>query len=99
MYVSSKDSNHPFEPNGLTKGKWYFIEVEQKFSQMEYHYIIRINGETVRDMINTNPQEFIEMKVYAAKPWDNSAEQELFYSLNLLSTKSFLLKSNDLKNH
>ena len=99
MYVSSKDSNHPFEPNGLTKGKWYFIEVEQKFSQMEYHYNIRINGETVRDMINTNPQEFIEMKVYAAKPWDNSAEQEWFYSLNLLSTKSFLLKSNDLKNH
>ena len=42
---------------------------------MEYHYIIKINGETVRDMINNNPQEFIDMQVYAAKPWDNSAEQ------------------------
>ena len=75
VYVSYKDSNHPFEPNGLTKGKWYLIEVEQKFVQMEYHYIIKINGETVRDMINNNPQEFIDMQVYAAKPWDNSAEQ------------------------
>ena len=42
---------------------------------MEYHYIIRINGETVRDQINKNPQEFIDMQVYAAKPWDNAAEQ------------------------
>ena len=78
MYVSSKDANHRFEPNGLTKGKWYLVEVEQKFSQMEYHYLIRINGETVRDQINKNPQEFIDMQVYAAKPWNDPAEQEGF---------------------
>ena len=79
MYVSYKDSKHPFEPNGLTKGKWYLIEVEQKFVQMEYLYIIKINSETVRDMINNNPQEFIDMQVYAAKPWDHSAEQDCFH--------------------
>ena len=54
--------------NGLTKGKWYLVEVGQYFSEGEYIYYIKINDQTVKQMVNTKPTEFNNFLVYASHP-------------------------------
>ena len=47
------------------------IEVHQRYtSGGNYRYFIKINGEEVFTIINTNAQQFYNVKVYASNPWD-----------------------------
>ena len=58
--------------NGLTKGKWYLVEVGQYFSEGDYIYYIKINDQTVKQMVNTKPTEFNNFLVYASNPWSRN---------------------------
>ena len=50
------------------------IEVHQRYtSGGNYRYFIKINGEEVYSIINTNAQQFYNVKVYASNPWSPSA--------------------------
>ena len=49
------------------------IEVHQRYTNGgNYRYFIKINGEEVY-IINTNAQQFYNVKVYASNPWSPSA--------------------------
>ena len=58
--------------NGLVKGKWYLVEVGQYFSEGDYIYYIKINDQTVKQMVNTKPTEFNNFLVYASNPWSRN---------------------------
>ena len=49
---------------GLMKGKWYTVEVGQKYESSDYVYYIIINGQEVHHKINKNSTDFEEMLVY-----------------------------------
>ena len=47
------------------------IEVHQRYvSGGKYRYFIRINGEEVGSVINTDARQFYNVKAYASDPWD-----------------------------
>ena len=47
------------------------IEIHQKYtSGGKYRYFIKINGEEVFSIINTNAQQFYDIKIYASNPWE-----------------------------
>ena len=54
----------------LTIGKWISIKVQQiKESDASYNYSIIINGKLVHSVTNTIPEDFNNVKLYAADPW------------------------------
>ena len=61
---SNSDPNF-VDRNGLTKGKWYTVEVGQKYDSGNYLYYIIINGVTVHQKINNNATDFEDMLVYS----------------------------------
>ena len=49
------------------------IEIHQRYtSGGKYRYFIKINGEEVFTIINTNAQQFYNVKVYAGNNWETA---------------------------
>ena len=76
---SNADSNF-VDHNGMTKGKWYTVEVGQKYENSDYLYYIIINGQQVHQKINKNATTFDEMLVYLSVSKIFSHKVDLFLS-------------------
>ena len=79
MYVylcEIEDDQNFADRTGLTKGKWYKVEVGQEYQQQKsgYVYYITINGQRVHEALNKNATEFNNMNVYASDPWHSQNE-------------------------
>ena len=58
---------------GLVINVLTHIEIHQRYtSGGEYRFFIKINGEEVYSTINTNAQQFYNVKVYGSNPWEKS---------------------------
>ena len=58
---------------GLVVNVPIHIEIHQRYtSGGKYRYFIKINGEEVFSIINTNAQQFYDVKVYASNPWTDA---------------------------
>ena len=57
-YQTLTDPNFP-ENTGMTKGKWYLVEVGQYYDadKTDYVYYIIINGQVVKEVVNKQPYE------------------------------------------
>ena len=86
---SNQDPNYP-ESSGLTKGKWYLVEVKQEYrtstssSSSGYYWQIQINGLKVIEKLNDKPREFNDLVVYASNPWSTGTvhnHSSLLFSL------------------
>ena len=49
--------------------KWMTIDISQSKVGDDYEYKVEFNGEVVRVVNNTQPQEFLNLKIYISDPW------------------------------
>ena len=75
LYVCSPingDPNHNKGFNPPPLHKWTNIEVAQRLDEGSYWYTIKIGGEEVFKVKNSQPEEFSDVKVFAADPWQTT---------------------------
>ena len=48
---------------------WNIIEIQQEKEGKKYFFSVMINGETLWSVENTKPEEFSDVKVFAASDW------------------------------
>ncbi|XP_065662973.1 uncharacterized protein LOC136085581 [Hydra vulgaris] len=61
--------NYIFNTNPFKLNSWTNIEVSQFLKTTYYLYTIRINGDVVFSVTNSQAQNFESVKVYASDPW------------------------------
>ncbi|XP_047146005.1 uncharacterized protein LOC124818937 [Hydra vulgaris] len=49
--------------------KWIKVKVSQLLENGNYNHTVQIDQETVSTCINTQPQEFTKVKIFASNPW------------------------------
>ena len=61
----------------MIKGKWYHIEINQKyvFDKENYVTFIQINQQAVMEIENEHPIEFHNLDVFVSHPWEHAADQ------------------------
>ena len=88
------DRNRYFNTKPIAVNQWSLIEISQilkgnAYSQFDYIYTIRINGEVVFSEKNEQANIFQNVKVYASDPWyeaQNGLIKNL-YIINSISSK------------
>ena len=90
---SNQDPNYP-ESSGLTKGKWYSVEVSQEYrtstssSSSGYYWQIQINGPKVMEELNDKPREFNDLVVYSSNIWSTgTVYNDYFPSFSLVQSQ------------
>ena len=58
------------KPYGVKK--WHKIRIQQRKTGTNYVYTVSINGKEVHRVINSRPEEFKNVKVYASDSWYNA---------------------------
>jgi len=76
------DANYAVNYN-IDLKKWYHIEIAQTKMNGKIYYTIKINGEEIKNVENTNPQSFKDVKVFAG---------DKFYSACDASYKNLIWK-------
>ena len=62
----------------IEKNTWTEIDVSQKQSMDgQYRYTIMINGEEKFTIVNTDPREFNNVKLFASDPWFDSFDGKI----------------------
>ena len=64
--------NYCYNSKDYQVKKWIKLNIQQIKSGKNYVYIIRINDKEVHRVINKNPAEFKNVKVFASDPWYNN---------------------------
>ena len=49
--------------------EYHFVISQQKNSEGEAVYSIKVNGETLHEIVNTTPLKFKDVKLYLSDPW------------------------------
>ena len=61
--------------DGYAAGKWIHIKIKQSSDTSgSYTFQVFIDGSLKKTAINNNPQEFTNVTLYAANPWDQAVE-------------------------
>ena len=71
LYFAATVNNTIFgctEPSFST-GEWISIEIGQTKNSFEYRYNIKVNGKLLQSVVNTDPEDFPNVKVYVSDPW------------------------------
>ena len=59
--------------NPLSRGQWATVEISQQKEGSSYKYQVKVNGATIKSVVNKKPREFLNVKIYSASPWVNAA--------------------------
>ncbi|XP_065662129.1 uncharacterized protein LOC136084866 isoform X2 [Hydra vulgaris] len=80
--------NYYFNTDPLKLNMWTNIEVSQFLKSTYYLYTIRINGDVVFSIINSQAQTFRNVKVYASNPWNEAQDGFIknFFIINGVSS-------------
>ena len=66
--------DYEFTTQDFPMNQWTTVEISQKLSQnSDYEYAIKIDNVEVFSIINTQPQAFSNVLVYASNPWHATA--------------------------
>ena len=66
--VNNKNDAYETESTFST-GEWISIEIGQTKKSSEYIYNIKVNGQLLHSVVNTSPEDFPNVKVYASNHW------------------------------
>ena len=73
VYVRSSINGNPdyskIFTDVLSLNQWKRIEVGQQKINGDFIYSISIGGKELHSVVNTQPKEFTEVKVYVSSPW------------------------------
>ena len=58
----------------VPRGQWTTVEISQQKEGSSYKYTVKVNGTTLKSVINKKPKEFSNVKVYGANPWYKVAQ-------------------------
>ncbi|XP_065653695.1 A disintegrin and metalloproteinase with thrombospondin motifs adt-1-like isoform X2 [Hydra vulgaris] len=64
------NKNYIFTIKTLSLNEWTSVKVVQQLVNGSYNFSVAINGSVVTSVINLQPIEFSNAKVYASGPWD-----------------------------
>ena len=67
--VNGKYSYAKYFKSLPAKGKWINIEIGQELEESEMTYYIIIGGKKVHSTVNSEPEEFENVKVFSSSPW------------------------------
>ena len=69
------DKNHAVSSDAVVAvGEWTTIEISQHRDGDSYIYTVKVKGVELESVINTQPREFTNVKVYGADPWQPAAQ-------------------------
>ena len=63
------NSNFCIETEPLPLNVWSSVKISQHLLDNVYEYSIDINGKNIRSVVNSEPKELQNIKVYVSDPW------------------------------
>ena len=73
-YHVNGDDNYCQDYDYELNKDYHFEILQQKNSEGEAVYSIKVNGETFSEFVNTNPLKFKDVKLYLSNPWEATFE-------------------------
>ena len=61
----------------VPRGQWTSVLITQQPEGSRYRYIVKVGNAQLGSVINTQPREFSNVKVYASDNWYNTAQGSL----------------------
>jgi hypothetical protein len=68
-YHVNGNTNYCQNYNYMLNKDYHFEILQQKNSKGEAIYSIKVNGETIHEIVNTTPLKFKDVKLYLSDPW------------------------------
>ena len=68
---SAVDGNRDYATSidPIQLNKWVIINVSQTKIENDFQYVVEVNGKVMRTVMNTNPRQFENVKIYISDPW------------------------------
>ena len=76
----------------VPRGQWTSVEIRQQKEGNSYKYTVKVGGVLVGSVINRQPKEFSNVKIYGSDNWYNAAQgrmRNLVINPNTEGTKMF----------
>jgi len=70
-------TNNCYNSRLFSEGEWISVQVSQTLQDDLYIYVIQLQGEAVLTLVNTQPEAFTDVTVYAADPWHAALNGEI----------------------